>query len=688
MFDGLRLALIRRLATITGQSTPNQNTAPEQSLTETLRRQGNALIAGEKFEEAERCFRQALLKRTDDAQLLVCLGYVLKEQARFAEARIPLRRATLIKGSDADCSEAHYLLAEISELQNDPEDAKRHLHSALGLKPDFTRACAHLIRLMRQTGEESNVLDRLVQSVNECPDSLDYRLWLAEVCAGALDYQATVDQLTAVIRLGGGNVRVYITIGAALCRLDRLRDAQPYFDIAAEQDPSVAYEIYYHQGYFHSRIGNSNEAIALFEESIKLQTSFLVAHQMLLFNLCFAQPMVDGRYKEAARRFNSAIRPETQVVARFSIRPKESVLRVGFSCGEFRNHPVFYFLIGVLEKIDRSKFHLVAYSNNEIDDQMTQLLKAEMDEWHDIRAMSDDGAAELIRSNQIDVLIDLCGHSGEARLPIFARRPAPVQIAWLGYFASTGVDEMDYIIADPTSVPEDSTEWFSETVIRMPATRLCMTKPKPSREISVAQPPCIRKGHVTFGSFQQAAKITPKVLQTWSQVMEKVPNSRLRIQSSAFGSAAVCERVAAGMSAAKIDLTRVEMLGSMPWEDYLEAHGEVDMLIDTFPYTGGTTTAFALWMGVPVLSILGNTMLSRQGATMLDCVGLPNWIARDEEDYVDKAVKFSENIQYMVQLRAGLREVTERSPLFDTERFTREFEKTLLDIDARCRSAS
>ena len=263
-----------------------------------------------------------------------------------------------------EAAEAAYLLAEISELQADPEDAKRQLAKALALKPDFTRACADLIRLLRQTGQEGAVRDLLAQSVNLCPDCLDYRLWLAEVCADVLDYQATVEHLFAVIRLGGGNLRVNLTIGAALCRIDRYEDAQLYFDQALKTDPSVAHEVCYHRGYFQSRIGNSVEAIALFEKSVELRPSYLASHQMLLFNLCFAQPQVHGRYKEAALRFNQAVRPQQQ--SEVSLTPHltdvaKRRLRVGFSCAEFRNHPIYYFLNGVIGQIDRSRFRLIAY---------------------------------------------------------------------------------------------------------------------------------------------------------------------------------------------------------------------------------------------------------------------------------------------------------------------------------------
>jgi predicted O-linked N-acetylglucosamine transferase (SPINDLY family) len=185
---------------------------------------------------------------------------------------------------------------------------------------------------------------------------------------------------------------------------------------------------------------------------------------------------------------------------------------------------------------------------------------------------------------------------------------------------------------------------------------------------------------VTFGSFAQAAKINLNVLKTWSRVLAAIPSSRLRIQSFTLGSSNVSQRLSSNMEASGIDLTRVDLVAAVEWEQYLESHGEMDMLLDTFPYTGGTTTASALWMGVPTISLLGDTMLSRQGAMMLSCVGLNDWIAEDVDDYVDKAVQLASDVPSLVQLRASLRGIAEKSPLFDTESFTRHFESALVDI--------
>lgn len=686
MFDGLRLALLRRLATLTGQDTDIPPPATDPSRSEDLRKQGNALIAKEEYDLAEKCFREALAYQPDDTKLLMCLGYALKEQARFSEARVALRRITTLGATDSEASEAHYLLAEISEIQADPEDAMRHLRRALDLKPDFARACGDMVRLLEQNKQGPLAKELLVKSVDLCPDCLEYRLWLARVLADEHDLEAAVKQLTAIVALGGGVPRVYVSLGAALCRLGRYDEALPYFEKAQTVDSTVTFETHYHKGYFQTRAGNFEEAIALYEQSIQLKPDYLPSHQMLLYTLCLLPSQAPGRYKEAALRFNQSVtghkiypKADSQLSFTESKRP----LRIGLCAGEFKHHPVYFFLVGVLTHIDRSKFEIIAYSYNRGDDAKTLVLKEKMDEWHDVQVKSDDEVAQLIHSHAIDVLIDLGGHTGDGRLPVFARHPAAVQATWLGYFASTGLHGMDYIIADPISIPDESSEWFSEEIIRLPNTRLCMEIPKPTREIPISPPPSVARGYVTFGSFPQAVKLNQNVLKAWSTILTRVPNSRLRIQSLTFDTVTVRQQIATRMSEVGIDLARVDIIGKQDWEEYLEAHGEVDLIIDTFPYTGGTTTATALWMGVPTVTILGSTMLARQGAVMLNCVNLSDWIASDETDYIHKAVKFSGDLQHLTQLRASLRTTAEASPLFDTKRFAKNFEVALTDMHTR-----
>ena len=680
MLDRLRLILQRRLDTLTGRSAPQSAPASDPESTARLRTQGNAFLAEEKLDEAEACFREALVHTVDDTAALVCLGYVLKEQGRLTEARITLKRAINPANTDPQAFEAHYLLGEISEKQDDLDDAKKYFKSTLNLKPDFTRACEDVVRILEAQGRKGEARAFLEERIASCPESTDYRVMLAKECTDSLDLDGTVQHLSAAVAMGVRDPYIDMLVGAALCRLEREPEARPYFDSAVATDPSFLHEALYHRGYYYTRSGDSRAGVELLEQSIESKPDYQPAHSLILLNLSHSAGALNRSYQQAADRFSDAVEGSIKAFSPLpmgSVGVESKVLRVGFVAGEFREHPVQHFLVGVLEHINKDHFQLVAFSNNQKDDAATKVFKTLFSGWHDTKDMGHDAVADLVRTEQIDILIDLSGHTGDARLPVFARKPAPVQVAWLGYFASTGMKAMDYIIADAACVPDHSEEWFSEKVFRLPATRLCMTAPRTSRPIPVTPAPCTVQGYVTFGSFQQLAKINDKVLGVWAKVLTAVPRSRLKIQNMAMNIATMREQICANMVTAGIDLSRVELVGGGGWESYLEAHNGVDIALDTFPYPGGTTTAFAIWMGVPTITLAGNTMLSLQGAGMLGCVGLNDWVAKDEAEYVEIARRFANDTERLAHLRGSLRAVAERSPLFDTKTFATNLENAL-----------
>lgn len=691
MFDRLRIALERRLEKLLAGTAPERTADSGAADVDALRTKGNELIAAGDFVAAEGWFRQALQARPGDTPSLVCLGFVLKEQGRLSEARVALRRAIDSADHAPDEHEMHYLLGQISEQQGDLNEAKKYLGESLRLKPDFSIACKDLCRVLAKRGEYQDIRRALEQSVALCPRNVDYRLWLSDICARDLDFQCVAEHMQVAVDLGARTVDAHMTLGAALCRIGKVAEAARTLAAAQAMDPAVAFMVHYHLGYYHLRNGELRLGLDHMEQSIALRPDFLTAHSLLLLALSHADAGDSAMsYRQAAERFAAAVRapitppaPARRPEGSDPAAPAGAKLRVGFVSGDLYRHPVAYFLGDVLRHLDRTQLHLVAYSNNPLDDEVTASLAPLFDEWHAIRPLTDDAAAELIASHRIDVLLDLAGHTGENRLAVFARRPAPVQVSWLGYFASTGLSEMDYIVGDPASTPVGTGEWFSEQVYRMPQTRLCMSVPQPLGDIAVQPPPCLQNGHITFGSYQQTTKITPRVLAVWARVLQAIPQSRLRIQTAAIGTPSMRDRLVQDLQQAGIDLARVTLLGADTLEQYLASHNEVDVLLDTFPYPGGTTTAFALWMGVPTVTLAGNTMLSRQGASMLQCVGLADWIAQDESGYVDICRRVAADQPALAALRAELRERALRSPLFDAKRFAGDFQTALVRMSRR-----
>jgi predicted O-linked N-acetylglucosamine transferase (SPINDLY family) len=320
---------------------------------------------------------------------------------------------------------------------------------------------------------------------------------------------------------------------------------------------------------------------------------------------------------------------------------------------------------------------LHAFYNNSECDALTERLKLRCASWTSIVGVPDKQAAQLMYEAKLDVLLDLSGHTGGNRLPVFAWRPAPVQATWLGYWASTGVAEIDYILADAHCVPAGSEGNFSEQVWRLPDTRMCFTAPCPLYESLPSPLPALRQGGITFASYQPVLKMNDAVLQTWGRVMQELPNARLRLQSWGLTEPNTQAEILQRLAMAGIAPERVSLHGGQAPQQYLRSHDEADIILDTFPYAAGTTTCNALWMGVPTVTLAGNSMLARQGVSLMGCSGLSDWVANTEDEYVAIAVKQASDVPKLAKLRAGLRQQVFESALMDAPLFAKNLEHCL-----------
>jgi protein O-GlcNAc transferase len=349
----------------------------------------------------------------------------------------------------------------------------------------------------------------------------------------------------------------------------------------------------------------------------------------------------------------------------------ERPLRVGFVSGDFKAHPVGFFLQDWLPHVDRIRLVLHAFSMLDVDDVVTQKLRPQFETWHNISKMSDEEVQGLTDKLGIDVLMDLAGHTDMNRLPLFARRAAPVQISWLGWYATTGVVNMDYFLTDRISSPESSAAHHSERLLYLPDTRLCLCQPIFAPDVSPL--PALQNKHITFGSLQSLLKITDATLHLWRQVLERIPSAHLHIRCAQFAQSEMLALFKQRLADFDLPLARIELQPPISYAAYLESYQSMDLILDTIPFSGGTTTAEALWMGVPTLTFLGRTLIARQGASLMSAAGLLNWAADSEGEYVAKAVYWSEHLDELAKLRGGLREAVRVSPLFDSPRFAKAF---------------
>ena len=471
------------------------------------------------------------------------------------------------------------------------------------------------------------------------------------------------------------DVAVHYNLGNIQLELGRPVDAEASYRRALELIPEDA-DAHNNLAIALKNQGRLEEAKASYRRALEIEPFYAEAYSNLLLTLNHSASHHPSYLLEEARGYGRMV--AGKVGMRFSAwdcMPRPERLRVGMVSADLRNHPVGFFLESVLAQINPSCIELIAYPTNFIADELSVRIKPYFSAWKPLGGLSDEAAAGLIHADGVNLLLDLSGHTSDNRLPIFAWKPAPVQASWLGYFATTGVTEMDYLLADEVGVPRAQRGYFTETVWYLPDTRLCFSPPDVN--LAVADPPALKSGRLTFGCFQCMTKIGDGVLAVWGEILNALPGAGLRLQCEQLGDPRVVEQLVRRLQHHGIDRARVSFHGRVPRKAYLAAHAAVDMLLDTFPYPGGTTTCDALWMGVPTLTLAGESLLARQGASLLIAAGLAEWVAAGEADYVAKAIAIASDQPKLALLRTGLRQQVLASPLFDAPRFARHFEAAL-----------
>lgn len=602
-----------------------------------------ALKAG-RLDQAEQSYRQALSLDSSAVEARIGLSNALIGQACYSEAKAQLNRAVLIDPANAG---AYRLLGNIAQKLEDLPAAIELYREAIDLDPNLDDAY----------GDLTNAL----------------------LASGGAD--AAEAMLTKAILARPQSAQLHFILGTFYARSNNWEKAEHCLNASLNINPGV-YEAHSNLGSVLQQQGKFDAAIASFENAMRCSAGHVTAHSNLIWALSFQADGVGGRYLREARRFGQVVLARAQPYREWEVQPPSAgtrVLRVGFVSGDLRRHPVMTVLENVLKHLNRTKLELFAYSMNPLDDDVTGRIKGCFSHWTAIAGQSDEAVARRIYGDRVDILIDLAGHSAYNRLPVFAWKPAPVQVSWLGFLASTGVPGMDYVLADAVSTPETVRHQFTEDVWHLPQTFNCYTPPADHPKLAVMPPPAQRNGYVTFGSFQRINKLSDATLTAWGYIFKQLPHAKLWLKNDAVSHPVARDRLLMRLERAGIAASRVTFGGNLAGrEDYLAAYSETDVILDTFPYPGVTTTCDALWMGVPTVTLAEGGMLGRVGASLLTCAGLSDWIARSEDAYVALAVKFGSDIDALVRLRAGIRERVAVTPLFDAAQFSLQLENALI----------
>jgi protein O-GlcNAc transferase len=418
--------------------------------------------------------------------------------------------------------------------------------------------------------------------------------------------------------------------------------------------------------------GQFDEARKYYKKALRITPGDFRNHQNFVFSMvydpgCSAQTIFSEHLK-LAKKFEGPLLPG--IIPHTNDRTLDRRLRIGYVSPDFRRHSVAYFIEPVLSAHNKEHFEIFCYSIISPEDEVTARIRGYADHGNCLAEIDDGQAAELIRKDRIDILVDLAGHTHNSRPLIFARKPAPVQASWIGYPATTGFSTIDYKIVDAHTDPPRLTErFYSEKLVRLPGCFLCFLPDSHSPEVGPL--PALTAGEITFGSFNDFAKETEGVIELWSAILKRVPDSMLILKGITFGDGSIRNYAQQMFAKHGIKPERIELLPfSASFSSHMDLYNQIDIALDPFPYNGVTTTCEALWMGVPVITLEGNTHASRAGASLLSNIGLAGLIADKHDEYIDIAVKLASDLEQLKSLRMNLRERIASSPLTDAKRFT------------------
>lgn len=588
------------------------------------------------LQQAESIYRQILAIVPEQPDALHLLGLIADQVGRPADAVSLIRKAIGI----APTAVMHCNLANALAHLDRFDEAIAGYRRAIALQPRFDLAHQNLARMLHALGRFDDAETTYRAALESCPHVADLHFGLGNVLRDTKSYDAALHEYREALRIAPGHAESWTNIGSTLMDMGRL-----------------------------------DEAVAAYRSALGIRPNYAQAHQNLLLAMQYAPTASPQQIKiehdRFAGRFARPLRSEWPDHRNASDPDRR--LKVGFVSGDLRRHAVASFLEPILANRDCEQFEVYCYyTAPERDDHSVRFVAAS-DHWVDCANLTDPQLSARIQRDAIDLLVDLSGHSAHNRALVFARKPAPIQVSWLGYPSTTGLEAIDYRITDRFAEPPGLAEHlYVESLWRLPD-GFCCYQADVARPPVVGRPPFDGNGVVTFGCFNNFAKVTDPVLALWAEILDRVPGSRLLLEIAGIDSPGFLADTERRLHACGFARDHVLLEARKP-ENRFALYNRIDLALDPFPCNGGTTSLDTLWMGVPFVTLAGAHFISRMGVSILSNAGLTDLIASDATEYVDLAVGLANDRERLWRLRDGLREKIEASPLMDAPRFTRNLE--------------
>jgi predicted O-linked N-acetylglucosamine transferase (SPINDLY family) len=620
--------------------------------------------------DAEILARQAVALAPSNPVYLNTLGNGLLAQGRSAEAVTVLEQAHQALPEQAD------ILFNLGNAQRQAgllDAAVESFRRTTELRPGHIGAFNNLALILKSIGDVESAATVLIEAVAHAPKSAELRFNLGNALHAAGRLPAAEAAYRKAIELDPRHAEAHANLGAVLAEAGFREKAQAAFQAAIVVNPDT---ISAYMGLAELAGDDATDGIERRRALLAVRPDLAPIRSSLLMCLHYVPGISKDRILEEHKAFGAlAKRKEAPVFSRMHDFTPARSLKVGFVSGDFRFHAMLFFALPVIEGRDKSAFEIFLYSTTLKTDPYTPDFQAAADHWRDVRTLSADDLARLIVRDGIDILIDLSGHGPHNRLPAFALKPAPLQVAWGDYVDTRGLDTIDILLGDAVHTPPGEARYFTERVVRF-APDYVAYRP-PSYAPSVADAPCIANGYITFGTFSEVTKVGPAAVAQWAAVLKAIPSSKFMLNGFLFADGARQGRIVSMFVEAGIAAERLIFKDGALHGAFLAQYAEVDIILDTAPYSGGLTTCEALLMGVPVLTVMGDRFCGRHAAAHVMNGGYPDGVVATVPDLVKKAEALAGDPQGLRKLRLTLRESLMASPLCDVTGFSKDFYGTL-----------
>jgi len=629
---------------------------------------GNALRDKGQPDEAIAAYREAIGLNPNFPEAHNNLGLLAQAKGQLDEAIAAFRKALALNPRLAG---TFYTLGNALGDKGQLEEAASCYKQAVALKPNYPEAYNNLGNALAGIGRVDEAIVAYRQAIAQNGNMPGAYYNLAKVLIDKKLLDEAIAACRQAVALDANSAEAHNNLGNALRTKAQLDEAVAAYRQALSLNPNYP-EAYNNMGNALKERGDLGEALGAYQQAVALKPTYVGAHSNRVFALHYHPGYDAASIATEHRRWNRQhAEPLKHCIQDHSNdRTPERPLRIGYFSPDFVGHPVGRFMLPLLANHDKKNVQIFGYAEVPVPDVMTERLRACTDGWRNIVGLSDPALADLIRQDRIDIMVDLAMHAASNRLLVFARKPAPVQVTYLAYCSTTGLDTIDYRLSDPYLDPLGQDESvYSERTVRLPETYWCYQASSAAPAVNAT--PALEHGHITFGCLNGFSKINDSLLMVWAKLMQATPSSQLLLHAPLGGHR---QRVLNVLMREGVDPQRVRFSGNVPLAEYFRLYHQIDIALDTFPYGGGTTTCDTLWMGVPVVCLVGKTAVGRGGVSILSNVGCPELIGQSEQAYVRIAHDLANDLPRLSQLRATLRSRMEHSPLMDAPRFARHVE--------------